>query len=447
MSKDKIFNFKEFLIECYNPYPVNEGKGGEGIDESLIIKILEAQKRIVEKKIENKKGKSSTTWQLLLESLKYYNELEESVKKQILDDFIKKAKKAEVDSEWIEKKIKKAESEGTNLENPRIIVTKKTNEIPGEYNPDVKKDEKSKSYEKIQLIPDEIQETFFKDNKWIYDKENLESTFQESYEINGNKVDGKIVIKEIVTGMKSYIEQDFKSKGNSIKSINISTSCSRYRNSGNDTNVEKLSWAKLGFNRAQTFAKMIAAAAKEASGEDTSYVNELMKKVKVDYLGSNGDGTSGPDPIEKDFRKGYYDDKGFHDVKSNNPLEISVIEVEPSENGIKFGSVKKVKAKNVEGNEMTKDLASKKDYEPFKFALIEIETFPLDNIEGKKSGGNIEDEEEINPKLIEKYKYTITLYKKSSSRGGGDFHFPPSSEFFRTSKRRRKFKPDVCPKW
>ena len=51
----KIFNFDEFLVECYNENIINESKGGEGIDEALIIKILEAEKRIALKKIGGKK--------------------------------------------------------------------------------------------------------------------------------------------------------------------------------------------------------------------------------------------------------------------------------------------------------------------------------------------------------------------------------------------------------
>jgi hypothetical protein len=438
----KVYSYAEFILERYNVSDINEDKGGEGIDEALIIKILDKQKEMANLRL---KGKKNAIIELQVKSREMYDKMGEKDKKQLLSDFIKKAEKVGVDSKWIEKKLKNVE-EGQLLKNPRIIITEKSTTIPDNKKPTIEKDETPKEFIPAQLIPNDAQGTFFKDNQWEYNKDDLKKTFQESYTVNGDTAKGEDVIKQIVEGMKAYAEIDFNMKGKGVKSIKISTSCSRYRNLGN---AEKISWAQLGFNRSQTFVKMLAAAASEASDGDKAFVSEFIKKVEVSYLGSNGDGTSGPDPIEKNFKRGYYDSKGWHDKSVSNTLDISVVDVTTTSGGIKLGESKKVKAKDILGAEITKELTTKDEYEPFKFAAIEIIALPLTDSESPGDDDKKPIEDVPEPVETKSHKYVITLNDGKSNKGGGKrkrkWDFPPVKFFGGRGPKRGKFSVNACP--
>lgn len=445
----KVYNFQEFLIECYigdKSNPINEGKGGEDIDEALVLRILDMQKKNAENWQAKHKGKKMTLAQkIAFESREFYDKLSDSEKKAILDALIKKATRLKVDGDWIDKKVRKGESdEGKLLTNPRIAITEKSTVIEEPPKEKVEpKEEIEETPQIIQLIPDDIQGTFFKDNQWEYNRDNLSKSFQENYTVDGASVKGEEMVKKIVDSMKALVAQDFKMKGKSIKSIKILASCSRYRNRGD---AEKLSWAQLGFNRTLTFAKMFGAAAEEASGKDAAFVKSIRDKIKVDYLGGNGDGTSGPDPIEKEFKRGYYDSKGWHDTKPGDTLDINVVKVEVKPTGITLGGVTKTKAKDEQGNVMTKELSDKSEYEPFKYLAIEIETLPL-----VTDGDETPDEDEepkkttTMPVETKSYKFMISLYKSSGKKrkgggfGGGGFIRPSRSP------KKRKFSVNACP--
>lgn len=440
----KVYSFNEFLVECYNNDTnlMTEGKGGQGIDEALVIKILETQKKLADAKINKSNGgaKANPISVLHSESKKYYDELEQSEKDAILDELIKQATKKNIDAKWIEKKIEKALDSGKLLTNPKILVTKKSTPIPDEAKPEKPKDTPS-TFTTVDLIPAETQGTFFKDNKWEYNKDDLSKTFQESYTIDGQSIKGTEMVQQIVNGIKGFIKQDVISKGKAIKSIKIESSCSRYRNK---EEAEKLSWAQLGYNRSQTFAKMFKAAAEEA-GADEEYLSKLLSKIEVDYLGSNGDGTSGPDPIG--VRRGYYDASGWHDIKEGDLTDIYVCAIDASEGGITYGKTTKVKAKDEEGKDITEALKDKKEYEPFKFVSIQIETLPLDpeNIPG---GEDIVTPKEPEPTVLEEYKYVVTIYKDQKKKWKfPTFKFPPMRFFKKAKKRVRKARVIPCPKW
>lgn len=439
--KKNILKFGEFIIENYLYKDISEQNENNGeIDESLIIKILDKQKELAQNKINKSGGKSLPTWIIHIESREIYNQLNNTQKEEILNNLKNKAAKLKIGSKEIEELLKK--SKDGLLLNPKIIITKKSIEIPEEPNKEETKIPENE-YPPISIINDDIKSNFFKDNEWEYIKGDLKNTFQENYTIDGKTISGDDVINDIINTIREYIYQDVENGGELIKEIKIASSCSRYKNTGN---AKLLSWAQLGFNRAQTFVKMFRAAAIEAEA-DSDYLNNLKSKIKVDYLGSNGDGTSGPDPIEKNFQRGYYSDKGWIQKTGESPLDIWVATPIPSENGVKFKGEEKVKAKDSNYNEILVNPKNKKDYEEFKFIKIEIETNET-KIAKKKGREPEENQTQSNTKIIDDYKYIITLYKihKKKIFKLQKIKFPIL--FKDTGKNKiKKMRIIPCPKW
>ena len=221
----------------------------------------------------------------------------------------------------------------------------------------------------------------------------------------GNTFEDPEYVRQVLDNIDEIVEKSFafynrsaeNKKSTGIKSINIRTSCSRYRNLGP---AEDLSWADLAYRRAGVFASYIAKTAKEISGDNQDFVEILMGVVFIDYLGSNGDGTSGPDPDKNQqdqiVRKGYYVKEGtgvkFIDKKEGGLLDIDVVEVTPGQNNqpILGSSAILSKAKDENGNLMNSLPASPEEYDKFKYIFIEVtgdesispssDTFPGDEL-------------------------------------------------------------------
>jgi hypothetical protein len=134
------------------------------------------------------------------------------------------------------------------------------------------------------LFPQEDESKLFKDNEWDLNNESFEE---------GQK-------EKIVSAIRDVLSQ-YSTGSLQIESVSIVSSSSRYRNTGK---AESLSWGELSYNRAVTIAKIFGLVADEYNlGEEKK--EELRKLISIDSNGSNGDGTSGPNPI--DGRYGYYD--------------------------------------------------------------------------------------------------------------------------------------------
>ncbi len=412
--KNKILNFKEFIGETYGF--INEAEGG--IDESTIIKILDLQKEIAEKKTA-----TSTFFKIAKESRDLYDKLSAEEKKKILDSFTDRAKKEGIDSDWIDKKLKKYKEESKVPYNPMIQITQK-----GELKKEEPEAPKETGPKKINLISDDSKDSFFKDNMWGYDSGRLGEIYQDPEEA-----------KEIAENIKALIENDIKTEGKSILSVQINSSCSRYRNTGE---ASGLSWAELGFKRAQTFGTLFSETAKSL-GAKQPYIDALMKKIKVDYLGSNGDGTSGPDPIG-DVKKGYYVAEGgksvWKDKKGTDPLKIMVNPVTTNEKGevsLKESAEEKT-ANNLEGTPLSQQPKGKSDYEGYKFTEVIVE------VNASSFEPRSVSEREPEPKEMQKYDFRIKLYKKyDKPKTGGGLDF----DLFKRggSSKIKKFRKIPCP--
>ena len=137
---------------------------------------------------------------------------------------------------------------------------------------------------------------------YIVDQEKESEVFQP----NKTGVNGQIdfiedSFQQIVDNLGSLFERYKAGEITSIKKISILTSADRYRN---QYEAEKLSWGELAYARGITMSKLIEGVAK-AAGLDDKVTKGFPAITTIYAKGSNGDGTSGPNPPEgKKF--GYY---------------------------------------------------------------------------------------------------------------------------------------------
>ena len=435
--KKKVLSFGEFILESQGPLYEKEGKGGQGVDENLLIKVLDIEKKIAIGKIP--KGKKIEDLKLghylrtHAESRDLYDKLPEEDKKKLLKVFLDKAIKNGIDADWINGKLKNYEKENKLPINPKIWITKK--ETPISKPPETQKVKPTEDkFEQIDIIPDEDKGSVFKNNMWGFKEENLSKIYTDTEKA-----------KAIKKSIELYIKEDYEEKGERIKSILVSSSCSRYRNTDD---AENLSWAELGYKRSKTFTDLFLSTAKELGAGD-DYIKKLQSKIEVDYLGTNGDGSSGPDPIG-DVKRGYYVNENGKSVwkskTGTDPLKVMVNTVEIKPDGPVIG--KAATAKDAIGLDLkpikTKPV-SKEDYDPFRYVEILIKTLPLDDTKPKektKKPGETEPEKTV----TEKFSFIVSLSKEEKRKSGSSISlkFP---KFGRSKHKPRKLKisPLPCP--
>jgi hypothetical protein len=305
---------RKFVLESFQAYldlelnPINEDKGTSEITPQSIVglvqKLLDKQEELSAKNIRFKKYTSQadpyaawkadqgeTPAQTGEGELKFtsafsapylFNKLTPEQKEDFYEEFSKTL------NDYGYKKLKEVEkliSEKTTLITPPVVyvVTSKT-KVPG---PLVPVEGKPEEYD---LVKEEDEHGIFKDNEW-----ELKDTSFNSPETKAKLVDP---IKEFVSGFAS---------GNidNIEYIVIQASANRYRNTGIAENV---SWGELSFNRAKTIAAIFKSAADEFNLTEEQRTL-LQSKISIDYGGSNGDGTSGPNPMDP-IAFGYYNEAG-----------------------------------------------------------------------------------------------------------------------------------------
>lgn len=154
----------------------------------------------------------------------------------------------------------------------------------------------------INGIDESIENKVFKDNRWGSGDDSA-----------GGKVNPDAFQDlAVLAGIKSEIDNFMKgfSSGeiNKIISFRVESSASRYRNTSDiGGKAEKLSWGELAYNRAITILNLFSEAADTYNLSEEKR-KELNEKVLIDSKGSNGDGTSGPNPPSP-LKFGYYDEK------------------------------------------------------------------------------------------------------------------------------------------
>lgn len=375
--------------------------------EETLIEIMQRQKKY--NKGNNPKSSAYKKWKQRQDSLEVYNSLEQKDKDKILEDLKSQFKKKKI----TEEKYKKVMSQDTGRESknemyfmPYVIVSKEkiTKVEPGDKTPPAPTEPEEKPKElkgTVELIPREIEGGVFKDNKWENNPESYTtpSVIEE--------------LKKTFDALQGLIELDIQSGGMLIEKISILASASRLRNTGD----EKLSWLELGKKRSETLAKAIGERIRSIDGSDEQDIESIRKRVFFDYFGSNGDGTSGPDPLSP-FKRGYYTPEGvFKDeqngkLKGKNTLEILAVKYDNT--GKQQGAPVLVKAKDLEGKEMIKELVDNRvDYKEFQYNQITV-TFNDSYTPPKKEAEVEEDENSkvTTPPVIletENVKYSIGL--------------------------------------
>jgi hypothetical protein len=375
--------------------------------EETLIEIMQRQKKY--NKGNNPKSSAYKKWKQRQDSLNVYNSLEQKDKDKILDDLKAEFKKKKITDEKYKKVMDQdsgRESKNEMYSTPYVIVSKEniTKVEPGDKTPPdpTKPEEKPKELEgTVDLIPREIEGGVFKDNKW----ENKPESYTNPAVIEE--------LKKTFDALQELIELDIQSGGMLIEKISILASSSRLRNTGN----EKLSWLELGKKRSETLAKSIGERIRSIEGSDEQDIESIRKRVFFDYIGSNGDGTSGPDPLSP-FKRGYYTQEGiFKDeqsgkLKEKNTLEILAVKYDNT--GKQQGAPVLLKAKDLEGKEMTKELVNNRvDYKEFQYNQITV-TFN-DSYTPPKKQIEVKDDEDKELKTepiisqTENVKYSIGL--------------------------------------
>jgi hypothetical protein len=460
MISKKVFSFVEFINESYyNEDLINEEKESFIPTKEDIINILEIQEKIGEnyksKFGEKKFQKAGKTDKQIWGSLESFNSLSEDLQGKAISDIQKAFGKKSIKKRVFDKIVKLFQEEvnqgstkhsvkySGSIQNVYVIVTKKTieKEEPGKPE-DVEKPTKK---EEIVLIDPLKTSYFFKNNMYEIKEDNLGETFTD---IEYTKQVLDLIDQKIAEGYLAYNED----KNGGITKINIEASCSRYRNTG--TAVD-LSWAELAYKRVGVFSKYIKASAEKVSKNDKEFVDKILSVTQLGYFGSNGDGSSGPDPDKNDagetVRKGYYVKKGtksqFVDVKGGDLTMINVVDITPGENGapILGTEPKKVKAKNVNGSAVDKAPSSPKDYDPFRFFQITMEgSFVL-------SGEDKTKPEPVPPIITVTEKYTTAIAFPMKPKRDISIDFPRRSKtktkHYSPPKGGGKRKAVPCPKW
>lgn len=303
-------------------------------------------------------------------AFKTYNSLDDAGKKGVIESVKEwfKTKKKKLNEDNYQKTIKVWKKEMSDKSSPNynlyvMVVPEDAKDLTKPIDDPGKKGIKLEDH---SVIPDENKNSLFVNNMWNIEKP--EEAFTDP-----------TLGDEIKKGLKEDISDDWfnysEKKEHLLKSIEINSSCSRYRNTEPS---EKMSWAELAFKRAGTFAKFIQDTAREISGSD-EYVNSVRKLIALDYLGSNGDGTSGPDPGKnkegKEVRKGYYlkNESDFTDKKEKGLLKIGVVGVDIKDGQpVLNGKVEMKEALGLDRQPIKEDPKGPEDYDKYKFIEVNL---------------------------------------------------------------------------
>jgi len=270
----------------------------------------------------------------------FHQFMDESTREELKKNLSKKANELKLTKEKILKQIEeKAGSTDTMGQPPAVLGYTSSEEIdvptnvPGEV-------------KIFSLLDEKSQRALFIDNSWDLNPEVSKILTDQIYGvIERRKSGGFVQIEEIV----------------------ISSSASRYRNTGK---AEPLSWGQLSFKRSQVVYEIIKEAlAKYEIPEGDPIREELNKVTKMSISGENGDGTSGPNPTG--VRIGYYQTT-TNQTKDNTGASKF----------IEKGPVEKVYAAKIDGfgnstaeapeEKNMPTLAAKEEYDKFKYVNVSI---------------------------------------------------------------------------
>jgi hypothetical protein len=315
--------------------------------------------------------------------------------KELIADVIKISGEKNIGFKKITKQIKEKSfsvSEKTLNLPPAIIAYTKAGEIEKKEPPKVSPPQE------ITLLSEASQKTLFKNNSW-----DLEPT----------------VASELKDKLKALFERRKAGGYSKILEFSIQSSASRYRNKGL---AENLSWGQLSFKRSQVVHSMVKTVLQEMEIPEGDPIREELNKVAVlDISGSNGDGTSGPNPMKDPqlgfLRVGYYEtvnaqDKTntgsskFIDKDKNKPQEVYITKIDG------FG--------NPQGPPTMKTMepdTKVEDYDKYRFVNVIVKVQETSIVPGSVEGASITKvpNNTLSPEVI--------LSKKGTGGGGFDFDF------------------------
>ena len=255
------------------------------------------------------------------------------------------------------------------------------------------------------LLDGKQQSTLFLDNSWSLNPEV-----------------GKI-LKDKLSGV---IERRKEGAYTKILELSITSSASRYRNTkGKYGNAEDLSWGQLAFKRSQVIHNMIKEILTELQVPEGDPIRaELNKVATMNIKGSNGDGTSGPNPLPDptlgNLRVGYYqtttkqtkDETGvskFIDEDRKLPEKVYIVQIDDLGNTISEPKISSMPL-----------LKTKEEYDKYKFVNVVVKFEETTMTPGTLGSIQISrvPEGTIAPQVILERK------GKKGEGGGWDFKWP-----------------------
>jgi hypothetical protein len=276
-------------------------------------------------------------------------------------------------------------------------------------------------------IDEGIESKVFKDNRWGSGEDSAGG------KVNADAFQDPTVLEGIKKEIDDFMKKFASGSITKIDSLRIESSASRYKNT-NDTKggkAEKLSWGELAYNRAITILDLFSEAADTYNLSEEKR-KELTEKVLIDSKGTNGDGTSGPNPPGPTIGFGYYDENSKW-VPNNGTFGTGKSAEENRKIVVKavLGDKGKPTGKYTTSTEDPK--ANALEYSQFRYVNFIIEAEGIDE----------EKPIVVEPKTSKKTEYTPRVAFPRTSEGGG----PPKK------KRTRKIvgvpgtglSPLLCP--
>ena len=419
-----ITNFDIFLNEKY----VFEQSSSSIMipTEKTLIEILERQKKYNSGKESKESSNSHKLWKQRQDSLDIYNKMPQEEKDKVLSSLKKEFERLKIKEDQYRKVMDQSSDKASKngmYQKPYVIITKET--IVNETKPTIEPGVIKETPADIRLIPDSFRNNLFKDNRWENKPDAYTST------------EGLEEVKKNLDLIKDIVKTDLNLGGGYIKDIQIVSSCSRLRNTGDNPT----SWYELSKKRSETFTEILLDRLKEMNLPE-DYKNKLRDKITISFTGFNGDGTSGPDPLPN-YQRGYYlkNNKFKNEVdgllKNKNTLDILVCE--PGK------KPELTKAIDLDGNPVVAELKDNKiDYKKYQYNDIVISFNPKvplpSNVETEPS----KKEPEIIKTDNYSYKIALTKYEWSKSKTRPDFSFNPSKFIYKLKKMMPKGK---SPDW
>lgn len=147
-----------------------------------------------------------------------------------------------------------------------------------------------------------VENKVFKDNRWGSGQDSA------SGKVNSDAFQDPVVLEGIKKEIDTFIKKFAAGKITKITSIEIESSASRYRNTNDKGGkAEGLSWGELSYNRAITILELFKESA-DANNLSKEKRKQIQEVTVINSKGTNGDGTSGPNPPAP-IKFGYYDEK------------------------------------------------------------------------------------------------------------------------------------------